>query len=186
MVDDYPCHHFFRLSRPDNGGIHLPTFVFCPSHRQPSFIYSHLAAIKLVEYDLQATTNEIALTLSLFILVQGTAPLVWSSISEIKGRKFVYILSMVVSVQGSLPVCCLSPWLPQIFTVGSAIGGASKYISVLIFMRIFQAAGSSAVLAIGAGTLAVSMFPLSTPAAFSLPISPQPNRISMPHTKGGR
>ena len=36
------------------------------------------------------------------------------------------------------------------------MGGVSKSIAVLISMRVLQAAGSSAVLAIGAGTLAVS------------------------------
>ena len=56
------------------------------------------AAINDVERDLHATTNEIALSLSLFILVQGNFPLIWSSISEIKGRKLVYIFSMVVRV----------------------------------------------------------------------------------------
>ncbi|KIM29950.1 hypothetical protein M408DRAFT_67165 [Serendipita vermifera MAFF 305830] len=99
-----------------------------------AFIYQ--PAIKVVEADLQASTNEIALSLSLFILVQGSAPLIWSSISEIKGRKFVYVIAMII------------------FIIGSAIGGASKTMVVLICMRIFQAAGSSAVLALGAGTLA--------------------------------
>ncbi|CAG8726678.1 10181_t:CDS:2, partial [Acaulospora colombiana] len=99
-----------------------------------AFIYQ--PAIQAIEKDLHATTSEIALSLSLFILVQGNAPLIWSSLSEIKGRKFVYIASMLV------------------FIVGSAIGGASKHIVVLICMRMLQAAGSAAVLAIGAGTLA--------------------------------
>ncbi|CAG8770552.1 381_t:CDS:2, partial [Acaulospora colombiana] len=52
-------------------------------------------AIQDVQKDLHATTNEIALSLSLFILVQGAGPLIWSAISEIKGRKFVYIVSML-------------------------------------------------------------------------------------------
>jgi len=66
-----------------------------------------VAAIELVEHDLKANTNEIALSLSLFILVQGTAPLLWSSISEIKGRKFVYIVSMIV---GSLHFCLIGQY----------------------------------------------------------------------------
>ncbi|CAG7852154.1 SubName: Full=Uncharacterized protein {ECO:0000313/EMBL:CCA72097.1} [Serendipita indica DSM 11827] len=99
-----------------------------------AFIYQ--PAIQLVERDLHATTSEIALSLSLFILVQGNAPLAWSSISEIKGRRFVYIIAMII------------------FIVGSAVGGASKQMPVLICMRMLQAAGSSAVLSLGAGTLA--------------------------------
>ncbi|PVF97158.1 MFS general substrate transporter [Serendipita vermifera] len=93
-------------------------------------------AIELIQDDLRASTNEIALTLSLFIVVQGAAPLLWSAISEIKGRKAVYIVSLVL------------------FTIGSAVAASTKSIAVFISMRIFQAAGSSAVPAIGAGTLA--------------------------------
>jgi len=58
--------------------------------------HSDLAAINDVERDLHATTNEIALSLSLFIFVQGNFPLIWSAISEVKGRKFVYIFAMIV------------------------------------------------------------------------------------------
>ncbi len=54
------------------------------------------AAIEAVQFDLQASTNEIALSLSLFILVQGVSPLFWSALSDLKGRKFIYILSMLV------------------------------------------------------------------------------------------
>ena len=59
------------------------------------------ATINDVERDLRATTNEIALSLSVFILVQGNFPLIWSAISEIKGRKFVYIFAMIVRLSFS-------------------------------------------------------------------------------------
>jgi MFS family permease len=62
-----------------------------------------LAAIEYVQRDLNATTNEIALSLSLFILVQGVSPLLWSSVSDIKGRKVIYISSMLVRVFFSQP-----------------------------------------------------------------------------------
>ena len=55
-----------------------------------------LAALNDVERDLHATTSQIALSLSLFIFVQGNFPLIWSAISEIKGRKYVYICAMTV------------------------------------------------------------------------------------------
>lgn len=54
------------------------------------------AAIEDVQRDLQASTNEIALSLSLFILVQGVSPLFWSSLSDVKGRKVIYISSLLV------------------------------------------------------------------------------------------
>ncbi|KAG1879247.1 vacuolar DHA amino acid exporter [Suillus subluteus] len=61
--------------------------------------------------------------------MQGNFPIIWSAISEIKGRK-------------------------ALFTLGSAIVAVSNTIGLMIGMRILQGAGSSAVIAIGAATLA--------------------------------
>ncbi|KAF8713191.1 MFS general substrate transporter, partial [Rhizoctonia solani] len=92
-------------------------------------------AFAQIKKELHATNGQIALSLALFILVQGNAPIIWSAVSEIKGRKIVYIVSMLL------------------FCIGSAICGAAKDMKVLIGMRIVQAAGSSSVLNLGAGTL---------------------------------
>ncbi|KAG1815133.1 MFS general substrate transporter [Suillus subaureus] len=89
-----------------------------------------------IEQQLHASSGDISLSLSLFILVQGNFPVIWSAISEIKGRKFVYLLSIAL------------------FIIGSAIVAVSRTIGLVIGMRIVQAAGSSAVFAIGAATLA--------------------------------
>ncbi|KAJ3766891.1 vacuolar DHA amino acid exporter [Lentinula raphanica] len=93
-------------------------------------------AIGEMETDLPATPSQISLSLSLFILLQGVVPLVWASISEVKGRRFVYVVSMAI------------------FTIGSVVVAISKSIGLLIGFRCFQAAGSSAVMSIGAATLA--------------------------------
>lgn len=89
-----------------------------------------------IEQQLHASSGQISLSLSLFILVQGNFPVLWSTVSEIKGRKLVYLASV------------------SFFTLGSAIVAISKSIGLLIGMRILQAIGSSAVLSIGAATLA--------------------------------
>ncbi|OAX40731.1 vacuolar DHA amino acid exporter [Rhizopogon vinicolor AM-OR11-026] len=89
-----------------------------------------------IEQQLDASSGEISLSLSLFILVQGNFPVIWSAISEIKGRKLVYLFSVAL------------------FTLGSAIVAVSRTIGLVIGMRILQGAGSSAVIAIGAATLA--------------------------------
>ncbi|KZT67115.1 MFS general substrate transporter [Daedalea quercina L-15889] len=93
-------------------------------------------AISNIEADLHATPSQLSLTLSLFILIQGGFPLIWSSVSEIQGRKTVYLASIAL---------CM---------VGCIVAATSKTISVLIGMRCLQAAGSSAVISIGAATLA--------------------------------
>lgn len=89
-----------------------------------------------IEQQLHTSSGDISLSLSLFILIQGNFPVIWSAISEIKGRKTVYLFSIVL------------------FTLGSAIVAVSRTIGLVIGMRILQGVGSSAVIAIGAATLA--------------------------------
>ncbi|KAF5376834.1 hypothetical protein D9757_008897 [Collybiopsis confluens] len=93
-------------------------------------------AIGEMQADLSASPSQISLSLSMFILLQGLVPLIWSSISEVKGRKFTYVVSM------------------GIFTAGSVVVATSKNIQLLIGFRCVQAIGSSAVMSIGAATLA--------------------------------
>ncbi|KAG2131816.1 major facilitator superfamily domain-containing protein, partial [Suillus clintonianus] len=90
----------------------------------------------LIEKDLHATSSQISWSLAAFILIQGNFPLIWSAMAEITGRKIVYLLSSAL------------------FVVGSVIIALSKTIGVMIAMRVLQAAGSSAFLAISAATLA--------------------------------
>ncbi|PCH40367.1 MFS general substrate transporter [Wolfiporia cocos MD-104 SS10] len=93
-------------------------------------------AISQIEADLHATASQLSLTLSLFILIQGGFPIFWSAISEIYGRKAVYLVSIAIC------------------TLGCIVAATAKTISILIGMRCLQAMGSSAVMSIGAATLA--------------------------------
>ncbi|KAF7300252.1 PAN2-PAN3 deadenylation complex subunit PAN3 [Mycena kentingensis (nom. inval.)] len=93
-------------------------------------------AIEDMERSLHATSSQISLSISLFIVVQGTMPLLWTAVSEIKGRKIVYVCSIAI------------------FAAGSVVVATSKTIALVIAFRTVQAAGSSAVMAIGAATLA--------------------------------
>ncbi|KAI0919022.1 hypothetical protein AcV5_002046 [Taiwanofungus camphoratus] len=83
------------------------------------------SAITQIESELHATSGELSLTLSLYILLQGVIPLFWSALV-------------------SLGLCLL----------GLIMAAAAKKIGVLIGMRCLQAVGSSAVFSIGAATLA--------------------------------
>ncbi|KAF7326961.1 Vacuolar DHA amino acid exporter [Mycena venus] len=93
-------------------------------------------AIADMEADLPATASQIGLSLSLFIAFQGCMPLFWSAISEVKGRKAVYVVSIAI------------------FTAASVVVATSKTIELVIAFRCIQATGSSAAMAIGAATLA--------------------------------
>ncbi|KAG1720327.1 vacuolar DHA amino acid exporter [Suillus lakei] len=90
----------------------------------------------LIEEDLHATSSQISWTLAAFQLIQGNFPLLWSAASETKGRKPVYLVASAI------------------FVVGNVALALSKTIEVMIGMRALQAAGSCAVMAISAATLA--------------------------------
>ncbi|EIW78232.1 MFS general substrate transporter [Coniophora puteana RWD-64-598 SS2] len=89
-----------------------------------------------IQQQLHASAQDISLSLSMFILIQGSAPLFWTALSEIKGRKLVYLVSITI------------------FIITTAIVAISKTIGMMIGMRVLQAAGSSPFISVGAATLA--------------------------------
>ncbi|THU95076.1 MFS general substrate transporter, partial [Dendrothele bispora CBS 962.96] len=94
-------------------------------------------AVDQMEAELPATSSQISLSISLFLLFQGIIPLLWSTFSEIKGRKLVYVTSLAI------------------FTAGSIVVATSKSIQLVIGFRCFQAAGLKISFLIkGAATLA--------------------------------
>jgi len=80
-------------------------------------------SIKQVETDLRTTSGKISLSLYIFILVLGSMPILWTAISEIKGRKLVYVVSLAIGM------------------VGYIIAAVAKSIGLLIGMRFIQALG---------------------------------------------
>ncbi|KAF9032765.1 major facilitator superfamily domain-containing protein [Panaeolus papilionaceus] len=93
-------------------------------------------AVEQMEQELPATSEQFSLSISVFILIQGVMPLLWSVVSEVKGRKLVYVVSL------------------SLFTLGTIIVALSHNIGLVIGFRSLQAAGSSAVMSIGAASLA--------------------------------
>lgn len=110
--------------------------IFCATMIAGLSVNIFNPAIKQVESDLRTTSGKISLSLSIFIVVLGSMPTLWTAISEIKGRKLVYVVSFAIAI------------------VGYIIAAEAKNIGVLIGSRIIQAIGTSSVMAIGAATLA--------------------------------
>ncbi|KAN0125379.1 hypothetical protein V8E53_015541 [Lactarius tabidus] len=81
-------------------------------------------AIKQVENDLQATSGEISLMLSIVTVTQGTVPPLWTALSDIKGRKLVYVLSLTIAL-----------------VVGCIVAAEAKSIGVAMGMHAVQAVG---------------------------------------------
>ncbi|KJA20497.1 hypothetical protein HYPSUDRAFT_43203 [Hypholoma sublateritium FD-334 SS-4] len=86
--------------------------------------------------DLDTTYQKVAWTLSSNALVTGATPLLWGAFTEMYGRKSIYLASITL------------------FIVGSGVGGFAKTVTILIVMRVIQGMGASAVLTLGAATLA--------------------------------
>ncbi|KAJ3548715.1 hypothetical protein NMY22_g1153 [Coprinellus aureogranulatus] len=101
-------------------------------------------AVKEMEVDLPATSTQFSLSISMFILVQGIFPLVWSA--------FSVPLNLSPGVRVYIQLVYLASL--SLFSIGSVVVALSNSIGLVIGFRCFQAAGSSAVHAIGAATLA--------------------------------
>ncbi|KAF8802110.1 MFS general substrate transporter [Phlegmacium glaucopus] len=108
-------------------------------------IYRTVAAVQEMEAQLPATPSQFSLSIALFILIQGMMPLFWCAISEVKGRKLVYLLSLFLFTIGTII---------YILPSDSHVFSYTYNIPSVIGFRCMQAAGSSAVMAIGAATLA--------------------------------
>ncbi|GAA5912558.1 hypothetical protein JCM5296_003479 [Sporobolomyces johnsonii] len=93
-------------------------------------------ALDSLQASLHTTDSLLALTVSLFILGQGGFPQCWTAISEVSGRKRCYLAALAI------------------YVTATAVASRATSIGVFIAMRILQALGSSAVLALGAGSLA--------------------------------
>ena len=94
-----------------------------------------LPSIPQLADDLNASETIINVTVAIFILVIGFAPIIWSPLSGFYGRKPVYLASSPLMIAGSIGVA------------------VSRNVGDVIGTRILQGIGSSAVLAVGAGTI---------------------------------
>ncbi|KAB8231253.1 major facilitator superfamily domain-containing protein [Aspergillus alliaceus] len=97
----------------------------------------YLPALPVLEHEFHVTAAAINATVSVFMAVFGFGPLFWSSYADWKGRRPLYLISLVVYIVANV----LMAALPANF-------------GALIFLRIVQAFGSSAVVSMGAGTVA--------------------------------
>ena len=112
-----------------------------------ALLYVYLeASIKQIETDLRTTSEKISLSLSLFIFVLCGVPLLWTSISEIKGRKVrIHCIRYLSCLPRAVWTYCL---FKLVYIVSLAIGmvgyiaaAVAKSIDVFIGMRIIQAFG---------------------------------------------
>ncbi|KAK6205100.1 major facilitator superfamily domain-containing protein [Scheffersomyces amazonensis] len=75
-------------------------------------------------------------TVSIFMVTFAFAPLIWASWADFGGRKFLYLISILIFILANILLA----------TVPTKIGA-------LYFLRIVQAFGASSVMSLGAGTV---------------------------------
>ncbi|CAO3608696.1 unnamed protein product [Cunninghamella echinulata] len=92
-------------------------------------------AITQVRDTFQTSSTIINTTVSLYVFIQGIAPLGWATISEYYGRRIVYLTSSFLYILATI-ICAISP-----------------NVGLFITFRILQSVGSSAPQAVGAGTI---------------------------------
>ncbi|KAJ5280945.1 MFS transporter [Penicillium angulare] len=97
----------------------------------------YLPALPVLKKAFHKTETEINFTVTVFMLVFAFGPLFWSSFADWKGRRPLYIISILIYIASNILLA----------TVPANYGA-------LIVLRMVQAFGSSAVVSLGAGTVA--------------------------------
>jgi MFS family permease len=81
------------------------------------------------------TEQMASLTVTMYMVSQGISPSFWGSISDIYGRRPVYIITFLIYI-----LAC----------IGLAY---SQSYAMLLFFRMLQSFGSSSAISVGAGTI---------------------------------
>ncbi|KAJ1942321.1 hypothetical protein FBU59_003231, partial [Linderina macrospora] len=97
---------------------------------------SYFPAIQTMAKDLNVSLSTINSTVSVFLYAMAVFPLFWTNAAERYGRRYVYIISMIVYMAGC---------------IGCAL---SKNIAAMLASRVIQSMGSSSAMGVGAGTIA--------------------------------
>ncbi|CAG8904112.1 unnamed protein product [Penicillium egyptiacum] len=110
----------------------------------------YLPALPVLARKFQRTETEINITVTVFMVVFAFGPLFWSSFADWKGRRPLYIISILVYILAN-----------------TLLAAVPANYGALVVLRIVQAFGSSAVVSLGAGTVADIIEPKKRARAMS-------------------
>ncbi|RGP81142.1 mfs multidrug [Fusarium longipes] len=96
----------------------------------------YFPAIDSISKDLGANKNEIALTITIYMIVQGIAPSLYGAISDTHGRRLTFLLTLLVYTAANISLAFTSNF------------------AMLLVLRGLQAAGSAATISISTGVIA--------------------------------
>ena len=99
--------------------------------------------------DLKVSAEQVNLSVTWYMLLQGLAPSLWGSICDVLGRRPVY---MVTFSMCGLCIASLQELTPYLSYIAACIGLANtNEYWLLVLLRCVQATGSASTIAIGAG-----------------------------------
>jgi MFS family permease len=102
----------------------------------------YLPVLPELQTDFNVSATVINATVSVFMIVFSFAPLMWAAWADFGGRKFLYMISLLIFIA----TCILLAALPA-------------HIGILFAFRVVQAFGASSVQSLGAGTVADTIEP---------------------------
>ncbi|KAJ3455600.1 hypothetical protein MRS44_017082 [Fusarium solani] len=130
-VDDSPYHIFSRRQK-----WYLVSLVSLAGSFSPLSSNIYFPAINTISLDLGVSTSLIALTITVYMIVQGIAPSLFGALSDTCGRRLTFSILLAIYTGANLGLA---------FT--------SNY-PMLLVLRGLQAAGSAATISISAGVIA--------------------------------
>lgn len=96
----------------------------------------YIPALPLLQREFNTSTSTINGTVAAFMAVFAVGPFLWAVQADFGGRKFLYIVSLVIAVVANI-----------------LLAAVPKHVSSLYILRVFQAVGTSAVIPLGVGTV---------------------------------
>jgi multidrug resistance protein len=139
-----------RRSCSPLGKRHILSYVSISLPKPPSPADWLIASLSQIAAELRTTPTIVNLTVALYMLSMSICPLWWSSLSEVFGRRSIYLISFVLFIS---------------FAILSA---RSTSITMLNIMRILSGGAAASVQAVGAGTISDIWKPIERGKAMGL------------------
>jgi MFS family permease len=131
-ADTEPLYHLISRQQKWN----LVFFTSLAGSFSPLSSNIYFPAIATISHDLSASPNLVALTITVYMIVQGIAPSIFAVFSDAYGRRLTFTVSLLIYTAANLGLA----FVPNVAT--------------LMVLRGLQAAGSAATISISAGVIA--------------------------------
>ncbi|KAJ6001105.1 hypothetical protein N7481_001514 [Penicillium waksmanii] len=126
-----PPHHIFTRARK----LEMVWIVSVAAIFSPLSSNIYFPALTTISKDLHVSIALTTLTATVYMIVQGLAPSFWGSLSDVIGRRSVFIRTFLVYIFANI-----------------LLAESQNYAMLMVF-RALQAAGSAATISIGAGVI---------------------------------